>query len=50
MINEKEIAKLIEKLRMLDDEQQMYIVGATNAFILSQRKEKKKNKAIKDIS
>lgn len=50
MTKETEIIKVIEKLRLLDDEQLMYIVGATNAFCLSQKKEKKKKSEKKDIS
>lgn len=50
MVREEQITKVLEKLRMLDDDQLMYVVGATNAFCLTQAKEKKKNNVKKVIS
>ncbi|MFJ7662986.1 hypothetical protein ACIQXW_11335 [Lysinibacillus sp. NPDC097162] len=41
MAKEEEINKVLEKLRLLDDEQLMYIVGATNAFCLTQQQSNK---------
>ncbi|WP_418301317.1 hypothetical protein [Lysinibacillus fusiformis] len=52
MTKEEEITKLLEKLRTLDNEQVMYIVGATNAFYMTQQqiKDRKKNNVNNFIS
>ena len=50
MVREEQITNVLEKLRMLDNDQLMYIVGATNAFCLTQAKEKKEDNIKKVIS
>lgn len=37
--NEEKINKLLKKLKKLDNEQLMFIAGATNAFYLTQQKD-----------
>ncbi|MDC6267754.1 hypothetical protein [Lysinibacillus fusiformis] len=46
MAKEEEITNVLEKLRMLDNDQLMFIVGATNAFYLTQQQAKEKKKDI----
>lgn len=46
MAKEEEITNVLEKLRMLDNDQLMFIVGATNAFYLTQQQAKEQKKDI----
>lgn len=43
MNKEEEITRIFERLNMLDDEQLMFIAGATNAFYMTQQQTKEKN-------